>query len=186
MNLIIRKFEVMRGERKIVYPFTTYSCIFDADKLPDSMPKTLQNYLKQVFMCGVPPNLTKSVSSLPHLVVETKEIESSLVSMALEANYRGLRHKQHECVQNYLLAHDPDTIAIEVPVWDEDTLGHIDIIRLGPKIGVWDFKPEARKEKKAGGQVLRYIAFLSKLLKLPLREFEGGYYDDKNCYSIIF
>ena len=185
MEKIIRQFKVKRGEKEIIYPFTTFSCVFDAEKLPASPNRTLQEYLREIFMSGVPSGERNSVSDLSQLIVETVKQESDLVELARKANYRGLRNKQHECVQNYLMDNDPHTIAMEIPVWDMFTLGHIDHIRItGEKIGVWDFKPLAHKETKAGGQVLRYISMLTKQLDLPLRLFEGGYYDDSNCYLI--
>lgn len=187
MEQIVRKFKVMRGTFEMIYPFTTFSCVFEAEKLPESPNKVLQKYLRDVLTQGVPPGERASVSQLPKIMVEKVEVQSDFIEMARLANYRGLGKGQHECVQNYLLLNDPHTIAIEIPVWDENHLGHIDNIRIkDDKIGVWDFKPNAAKETKASGQVLRYVLMLSKALNLPLRMFEGGYYDDTNAYLIKF
>lgn len=174
----------MRNDRKIIYPFTTYSCVLTSENLPESLNKNLQNYLKKVFIEGVPTDKKKSVTDLSQLIVQKQEADHELIGFAQKASYHGLKNKQHECVQQHLLDNDQHTIAIEVPVWDDSTLGHIDILRITNKIGVWDFKPEASKETKAAGQVLRYIKMLQSALNLPLRMFEGGYYDDQNLYFL--
>lgn len=185
MDKIIRHFKVRRGEREIIYPFTTFSCVLEAEKTPESVNRTLQLYLKNVFLNGVPANLEKTVTELPQLIMDIEKRECELITLAAAASYAGMKNQQHECVQNYFLLQDPHTIATEIPVWDDITLGHIDLIRvLEGKIQVADFKPNAHKETKAASQVLRYISLLAKQLNLPMRLFEGVYFDAKNAYFL--
>ena len=61
--------------------------------------------------------------------------------------------------------------------------GHIDILRIeNNKIWVWDFKPNAHREKYADTQTFFYALMLSKRSGIPLTEFMCGYFDDKNTY----
>lgn len=186
MEKIIRQFKVLRGDREIIYPFTTYPIIFLRNFYEENSPLgKLTNHLRETFMNGVPSEDKKSVTELSPVVVAVKKRESELVEFAKKADYRNRQNQQHACVQNHLLDFDSKTIAIEIPVWDELTMGHIDIIRVvGDKIQVVDFKPNAHKETKAGSQVLRYILLLMKHLDLPMRIFEGVYFDDCNAYFL--
>lgn len=88
-------------------------------------------------------------------------------------------------MQNHFLDNDPETIATEVPVYDDKYLGHIDILRLGGGlIQVCDFKPKSHRETKAASQVARYMALLAKNTGLPLFLFRGCYFDEKHFYNI--
>lgn len=183
MDLITRKFTVDRGGKMMEYPFTTYPVIFK--KRDNHVENALCLYLADVFQHGVPPDLAQSVSAMPPIVCKTKKVVTDLIDYARRADYQGRGNQQHECVQKFLLANDPHTLAIEVPVWDDASLGHIDVLRIfEDKIVVADFKPNAHLETKAASQVLRYIVMLSKLLELPLRFFDGVYFDDKNAYLL--
>jgi hypothetical protein len=104
----------------------------------------------------------------------------------------------HDRVEVELIEHDPNTLAVEVPVWaswDElgdccnhvtppGTLtGHIDVLRcVDGKIEIWDFKPNAFTEITAACQVLLYAQMLSIRTGIPLSEFKCGYFD----YSDVF
>lgn len=195
MDKIIRTFKVNRGGREVEYPFTTYSMILGSRRekpeetpLAHNIKSCLIAYLREVFVQGVPSKLDRSVTDLSPIVTQIKQIpKSDLVDLAKAAEYHGSGNQQHERVQKYFMENDPYTIATEVPVWNSDTLGHIDILRLFAEyIEVDDFKPKAHLETKAASQVIRYVSMLSKQLGLPLRYFKARYFDDQNCYEITF
>ncbi|MEM3126975.1 MAG: PD-(D/E)XK nuclease family protein [Candidatus Woesearchaeota archaeon] len=124
--------------------------------------------------------------------IEGHEI-SQLASIAPE-NYK----TSHSNVEIFLLENDPHTIAVEVPLWllpeeienyertfqsNEPLTGHADIIRIEDnKIWVWDYKPNANKEKYASAQVFFYALMLSKRTGIPLSFFRCGYFDENQAY----
>lgn len=121
---------------------------------------------------------------------------SKLTLKGLEHNRT--RYKQaHSKVQSFLIEMDNSTIATEVPVWaspeelkshistNSVLTGHIDLLRIEDgKIWVWDYKPNAFKEKYASTQVYFYAIMLSKRTNIPLSEFRCGYFDSD--YAFIF
>ena len=182
MDKIIREFKVDRGGRDIIYPFTTFPCVL---KKSENAP--LEEYLRKTFVEGLPLGVHLSISEMPELIIKFTKIDyPKLVEMAEKASYRGSMSKQHSKVQNYFLDKDPHTIAIEIPVYNDEMLGHIDIIRLLPSgiIEVLDFKPNAHKETKASSQLFRYVQCLAKSLRFPLTQFRAYYFDDKNIYQV--
>lgn len=118
-----------------------------------------------------------------------------LARIGLESDYYGNAHLN---VQMFMLAYDKNTIAIEVPLWLEPNelkqynqifdsnlplTGHIDALSIEQdKIWIWDFKPNAHREKFATTQTFFYALMLSKRTGIPLEKFRCGYFDDKNTY----
>ena len=118
-----------------------------------------------------------------------------LARMGLESNYY---QDAHSNVQMFMLSYDEKTIAMEVPIWlhpqefdeykkifkeEQPLTGHIDILRIeDDKIWVWDFKPNAHREKYATTQTYFYAYMLSKRSGIPIENFMCGYFDDKNTY----
>lgn len=104
----------------------------------------------------------------------------------------------HSRVQMFMLENDNKTIAVEVPLWlevnelekfqdifksTEPLTGHIDLVRIEDnKIWIWDYKPNAKKEKFAATQVYFYAYMLSKRTGVDLEKFMCGYFDDKDSY----
>ena len=67
----------------------------------------------------------------------------------------------------------------------QNLTGHIDLIRIeNGKIWVWDYKPNAHREKKAHIQTTLYTLMLSKRTGIPLKQLRCGYFDDKNVYEV--
>lgn len=154
----------MRGERMVEYPYTTYSTIFSPGEPEDSpLHYALFMFLSEMFIKGVPQGEFSSVSQgdIIPTNLERKE-DDMIVKYCQKAKYHGHGKEQHTIVQEYFLENDPYTIAIEVPVYGDGLLGHIDILRiLDNRIQVLDFKPKAGQEKKAASQVFRYRKLLS-------------------------
>ena len=116
----------------------------------------------------------------------------------------GLKHNEerfksnHSKVQLFMLENDNDTVAIEVPVWldpedisdyqsvfksNQQLTGHIDVLSIEEgNVWVWDYKPNAHKEKYADTQVYFYSLMLSKRTGIPLEKFRCGYFDAERAY----
>lgn len=186
---ITRIFKVKRGTREMDYVFETYSIIFNRKIFPEkSNYWKLQEYLRDVFMEGYPARDKKeSVSQMKELILETTCIDSPLVKHLNSSNYYNSVNKQHEIAQKYLLNNDDATFAVEIPVWDEETHGFIDVIRCLPddKINIFDFKPNAIKETKAASQVRRYAQLLSKKTGIPLQDIICSYGDGSHYFQLI-
>jgi hypothetical protein len=104
----------------------------------------------------------------------------------------------HSRVEVFMLENDDKTVAVEVPIWLHDhelsgyeamfnskeaLTGHIDILRIEDEnVWVWDYKPNAAKEKFAHVQLLFYAIMLSKRTGIPLERFRCGYFDDKDAF----
>ena len=104
----------------------------------------------------------------------------------------------HTNVQMFMLQHDNKTISIEVPIWimpdelphyndffnSKDTLtGHIDALRIEDDlVWVWDYKPNAHREKYASTQTNFYAIMLSQRTGIPIEKFRCGYFDDEQAF----
>ncbi|MDB4863545.1 PD-(D/E)XK nuclease family protein [Pirellulaceae bacterium] len=111
--------------------------------------------------------------------------------------YRARYSTAHEQVQMCLLERAESVIAVEVPVWSDypesqpfekimqsrDYLsGHIDVLAIDKGlIWVWDYKPNAHKERWVHTQLLTYVWMLSKRTGIPIDYFRCGYFDDQTC-----
>ena len=111
--------------------------------------------------------------------------------------------ERHQVIENFFLANDSTTVAIEVPVYikpeelttqdqkdygitlDEPLSGHIDILQVRfNKIHILDYKPDAkRSDKSAAEQLFLYALALSKRTKIPLDKFICAYFDKNNYYE---
>ena len=186
MNTIIRNFTTMRGDKEINYPFTTFPEILGEGR-PEGNAGKLFDYLKDVFINGIPDNSVPSISEMNELFVDIVREENNITTLASLAEYEGQKFNQHNIIQEFLLKEDPLTIATEIPVWTDEMQGHIDIIRIleNDIIQVLDFKPLAHKERKAPSQVWRYRKALSKRTGIPAKNIQAGYFDNKNSYFLI-
>jgi hypothetical protein len=101
----------------------------------------------------------------------------------------------HSRVEMFLLENDIDSVAVEVPVWFEEEeamehgftyplTGHIDVMRITDKIEVWDYKPNAERERYASTQVYWYVKMFSHRLDIPIDKFRCGYFDENVCYLV--
>ena len=120
-----------------------------------------------------------------------------LAKNGLEINKERFK-TNHSKVQLFMLENDKDTVAIEVPIWlnsdeiphynnlfgsNEPLTGHIDVLGIEDgNVWVWDYKPNAHKEKYASTQVYFYSLMLSKRTGIPLEKFRCGYFDADRAY----
>tara|TARA_Y100000310_G_C20643394_1_gene795230 strand:+ start:1361 stop:1861 length:501 start_codon:yes stop_codon:yes gene_type:complete len=117
---------------------------------------------------------------------------SEFAKLGLEEYSQNIR-SNHEKVQQFLLLHDPKTVALEVPLWveqketlpfiDGNLTGHIDIIRVeNENLWIWDYKPNAKKEKYATTQTYYYALMLAKRCQIPLDKIRCGYFDVDDAF----
>lgn len=131
--------------------------------------------------------------------VEPLEVKCHEVCKLAELGIENGRYRTaHSNVEVYMLENDASTVCVELPVWllpheldfyrklfdcEEPLTGHIDILRVEEdNIWVWDYKPNAHKEKHATCQTLFYAIMLSKRTGIPLERFRCGYFDEKTAY----
>lgn len=104
----------------------------------------------------------------------------------------------HSNVQMFMLQNDDKTISIEVPIWlleaelpnyfdffnSSDVLtGHIDALRIEDNlVWVWDYKPNAHREKYAVTQTNFYALMLSQRTGIPITRFRCGYFDEQHAF----
>ncbi len=123
--------------------------------------------------------------------VEGHEV-CAMAKSGLKINEKRFK-SNHSKVQLFMLENDGNSIAVEVPIWLEPSeyedyeklfgkerplTGHIDIVGADKyNVWVWDYKPNAHKEKYANTQVYFYSIMLSKRTGIPLDKFRCGYFD---------
>ncbi len=177
------------------------------DKLCKNFPG-LTNFLNDVFYSC--PNeyfktgprgscLNFSFPNLDIKWVKGHEV-SSLTNYALDVNRKRFK-TNHSKVQAFMLEKDNSSIAVEVPVWLEANeldnykklfrselplTGHIDLVRVeDEKVWIWDYKPNALKEKFATTQTFFYALMLSRRTNIPLSKFRCGYFDNKDAFVFM-
>ncbi|MCF7872483.1 PD-(D/E)XK nuclease family protein [Candidatus Woesearchaeota archaeon] len=163
-------------------------------KLKDYLHKMLTNCPHEHFLKGPRSSILKFKLN-SKLKNESNQVEI-LARIGLDSNYYDEAHMN---VQMFMLAYDEKTIAIETPIWLQPNelenyeeifktnlplTGHIDLIRIenDGKIWIWDYKPNAHREKYADTQTYFYALMLSKRTNIPLKNFMCGYFDTKNTY----
>ena len=161
---------------------------------------SLKNYLEtlhkicpnEYFQSGPRSSQLKFNLNVDKLEIKGHEI-SQLAKKAIETN-----GNTHTNIQVFFLNNDKKTIASEIPIWfepheikesdyslntDKPLTGHIDLLRKEDnKIWVWDYKPNAEKEKYASTQIYFYTLMLSKRTNIPLKYFRCGYFNEKIAY----
>lgn len=170
-------------------------CGQDFEKLKKYVMHSFIECPNHYFLKGPRSSILKFAVIQEKLTPEINEV-ALLARLGLESNYY---QDAHSNVQMFMLSYDQKTIAIETPIWllpneleqyreifkeEQPLTGHIDIIRIeNNKIWVWDFKPNAHREKYATTQTYFYALMLSKRTNIPLQKFMCGYFDDKNTYT---
>ncbi len=194
---------IPRSGRIICFSFAHSGSMYYRYRLAEfkleALPAGLSNYLLSL-LSFCPNEYFFSGSRASGFILDLKvPIEHSsfhvISSFAESALKTGSFRSGHENVEKYLLESDPETIASEVPVWykrpegsrlniDGVLTGHIDILRYEKNgmIGIWDYKPRAKYEKKAHMQVYLYALMISQRTGIPLDNFLCGYFDSADAY----
>ena len=179
-----------RKDRPVVYKFTTYDVA-----LAYTVAGMQRNYaalikhLNKAFHTGIPDRPT-SPSQMKKLIIE-KELAPSkadphpFCAFAFFAGYEGQGNKQHDIVQSYFHQHCLECIATEMPVWNDEISGCVDIVlydKKEDKVILLDFKPNAHKESKAATQLFYYKKLLVE--QTGITNVECYYFDKDHCYRV--
>jgi hypothetical protein len=116
----------------------------------------------------------------------------------LQVNANRFRER-HEQVQVYMLENDDCTVAMEVPLWinyqeagvfqelmtpDQFLSGHVDVLSIEDGlIWIWDYKPNAHKERWTHIQLSAYALMLSHRTGISLKQIRCGYFDGQSCFT---
>jgi hypothetical protein len=167
--------------------------------------QSLVDFLDQMHdACPSTPFLTGPRASSIHAGPQpryddsTNHGRSKYTRAGLQQN-AGRFQERHEQVQVHMLEHDDTTVAMEVPLWlefdqagvfqsimspGECLSGHVDVISIeNNKIWIWDYKPNALKERWAHVQLSIYALMLSQRTQIPLDRIRCGYFDDERCLT---
>ena len=186
MEIITREIIRKKGDRHVLYKFSTFDFVLSRATADISLMNRVVAHLREAFIYGMADH-EKSPSGQNGLLVDAKLVESDLSTLAHKSEYYGKTNKQHETVERYFLENDPFTIAVEVPVWDHEFAWNIDIIRVvDGRVQVLDFKPDAHKEKKVTGQLFKYGQLLSKCTGISVTSMDFFYFDGNKVFQLIF
>ena len=142
------------------------------------------------------------------IIKEKQNFATRLAGLALQAvSDNKLRHK---ALQDFILANDSVTVAVEVPVYmdqmdiehmqeelkfkipvklDKVLTGHIDILQLrNGAVHILDYKPGGSKGKegsRAFTQLTLYALALSRLTGLRLYDFKCAWFDENAYYEFF-
>jgi len=169
-----------------IHDFTVYTGILSPTF--QSKYKHLNVLAKYLAYCihNKRPEREKSVSQVGKETFPFEPHETDLIKHALDSKYMGWGKDQHPIVQRHLHLHDPLTIATEVPVWDDKTAGFIDVLRIhsNGSIEIADFKPNAKKDKKAAAQVKGYKDVLVKTLGVDPKRVFCTWFDHEHAFIL--
>jgi len=184
-DYITRFFPKQRGRWTQYYPYRTYQGIFE-EGANSSSP--LLKYMSDVFKNPYQESDKEcSTYKVKDLLFDVEEIESILVWHARKSNYMGKGRQQHDICQRYLIKNDPYCIATEIPMYNSDLCGFMDILRVKDDIvQIVDFKPHAATEnkKKVANQLYNYRKILSE--HIDIDTIECIYFDHLNCYKVNY
>ncbi len=171
-----------------------------SERLCDNGLAPLKLFLDDVFTnCPDEKFLTGPRSSklrVP-LIADVKDARGHEVCSLAKRAHAPRTMSRHSTVEMHMLERDTKSLAVEVPLWldmhehelmthcDEPgpLSGHIDVLRVDDgKVWVWDYKPNAAKEKHAALQVYAYAVMLSQRTNLPLDSFRCGWFDEKDAF----
>lgn len=175
----------------VKYPFKYHK--FKLDIL-GSLYSRLIDYIKG-FGNGCPDifdldeeRCSQPVFDVKPVVEKKKNFISEMTDFALKSVKRN--KERHDAVEEFMLVNDVVTIACEVPVWfweksiDSGFTGHIDLLQVkNGRVFILDYKPDARKEKKAPAQLYHYASGLSFRTKIPLGNFRCAWFDRKDYFE---
>jgi hypothetical protein len=165
-------------------------------------PSGLQEYLLGIFdyipkeLFIHPENPGCSGMRMPASVAMEECSDHPVIGFARQSRAHVKFKSRHENLQQWFLLNDPHAIVAELPVWmderesknhldlDFPLTGHIDLLRCeNSKIEIWDYKPNARKEKWAATQVNFYARLLSLRANIPLGDIVCGYFDESTAFT---
>ncbi len=187
MERITRKIIRNRNGVDIVYPMSTWDIIFQENVGKPNFQK-LCRHLRECFKNGMIER-EKSASTAPALMLTAVRTDEDMLvcEHAKLADYVGKRNQQHNTVENYFMDWHPLCFGVEIPVWNDEMCTCIDIVFYIPESDsffLWDFKPNAKKEKKASTQVYWTKQLLNACAEIPLENISVGYFDMDDAFIL--
>jgi hypothetical protein len=194
-DVIKRLFRKMRGDHEMIYEFTCHAGVLQCSNICTNevlncfpVLRALVIYMERIMMLGYEEQELgcSDCDMLAGLNIEEVQ-DAETVYMAHRSEYEGQGFRQHAICQDYFLKNDPTIMCYELPVFDNERSGFIDLIRYkDEKIYIMDFKPNAHKEKfqKVGSQLMNYKKLLQHQLRIPSEAIICQYFDNQNIYQI--
>lgn len=98
--------------------------------------------------------------------------------------------ERHSVIEKFMLLNDTCTIAVEVPVWfwektiNDGVSGHIDVLQIRNRlVYILDYKPNAKQDRKASGQLYLYARALSLRLNMKFEDFRCAWFDEESYFE---
>lgn len=173
-------------DNTLVFDYKTKSRVFDVQSC------NIHGFLSSVIIEGR-QSFDRSPSSEKLLVLDIEKVDSAIVQLAKEADYENCENWQHRKVQDFFMARDNRTIAVEIPLWSKELnmSGFADILRHFPANGdtpemfqLLDFKPGAKSEKKAATQLYWLKKLLCECSMIKPEQVICCYFDNVSAYQI--
>jgi transposase-like protein len=145
-----------------------------------------------------------------HNVIVTRKKNTATETAALIIPAVGSNKLRHETLQNFMLANDSSTIAIEIPIWlTEDEIneleskyaielapriestprsitGHIDFLQVrNDAVHVLDYKPDARTNKPIAQLAIYALALTVRVPGLKLFDIKCAWFNEEE-YNEFF
>jgi ATP-dependent exoDNAse (exonuclease V) beta subunit len=174
-------------------------------KIRDYFDFVINEYPHHYFQTEQRSSQAKIKFDFDHSHIKTKQNHATRIAQLLLEAVTDNRLR-HENLQQFMLANDSVTVAMEVPIYLspkdldeyknkygfiiplnlENTLtGHIDLLQIrNGYIHILDYKPNARREKPYT-QLTLYALALSKLTKMRLMDFKCAWFDENHYFEFF-
>jgi len=159
------------------------------ENIENILPKDIFNNSKRISQISKQTAKTKYINENIQLK-EKQNYATKLAQIALQITNDN--KQRHSIIENLMLKNDTATIAVEIPIYlkaeetklNQNLTGHIDILQIRySKLHILDFKPENINKEEAIAQLQLYASALSKLTKIPLKNFKCAWFDQNTYYE---
>ncbi len=192
--------------RKFEQPVKEYLERIKSDKFPHHIFNQNKDVQWQLQELQEPLSRSSQAkfNTLPFIKQNKQNAANKLAALAL--HLAKSNKERHQAIQNFMLANDSCSVAIEVPVYlthddiqyfkskgfilNFDNLhtpitGHIDVLQIrNGMIHILDYKPESNKVN-AINQLLIYALAMASRTKLALKDFKCAWFDENHYYDFF-
>lgn len=184
----IYKFAYHRAKTTIIVESQEHASLLPLAEFLEKVPETTSNRIflrkeKRASRTGRGDEFTGL------FVQRKKNFATEITGLVIESVREN--KKRHELLQEFMLATDSVTVAIEVPVIlrhgrnqnRETTTGHIDILQIrNGYLHVLDYKPNAAKEKPFN-QLLTYALAIEQMTGIALERMKCAWFDEHDYFE---
>ena len=144
----------------------------------------------------------------PNRIVINRKENTATATAALIIPAVGANKQRHETLQNFMLANDSSTVAVEIPIWltDEEITeletrygielavggaprsitGHIDFLQVrNDAVHILDYKPDARTNKPIAQLAIYALALTIRVPGLKLFDIKCAWFNEEE-YNEFF